>query len=126
VDRGGVLALRTAGLSAECSLVALLPVESALNFTCLQIVAGFVAGVASLAGKASADVTPVDLFDDRKKTKGTGFEIIYEARDLDLPQNERDGITQFKADLGATKARYTESAKRITGPLGEFIDKSYW
>jgi photosystem II oxygen-evolving enhancer protein 3 len=93
----------------------------------VQIVAGFVAGVASLAGKASADVTPVDLFDDRKKTaKGTGFDLIYEARDLDLPQNTRDGITQFKSDLKATKARYSASAARIEGPLGEYINKSYW
>lgn len=80
-----------------------------------------------VAGKASADVTPVDLFDDRKRTaKGTGFDLIYEARDLDLPQNQRDGISQFKGDLKATKARYTASAKRIEGPLGDYINKSYW
>eukprot|EP00177_Eucheuma_denticulatum_P000125 GFKZ01000222.1.p1 GENE.GFKZ01000222.1~~GFKZ01000222.1.p1 ORF type:complete len:202 (-),score=30.87 GFKZ01000222.1:106-711(-) len=92
------------------------------------VVSGFVAGVASLvAGKASADVTPVDLFDDRKRTgKGSGFDLIYEARDLDLPQNQRDGISQFKKDLAATKARYSASAKRIEGPLGDYINKSYW
>ena len=92
---------------------------------CLQIVAGFIAGVASLSGGkalAADAATPVDLFDDRKKTgKGTGFDLIYEARDLDLSQNERDGISQFKGDLKATKARYQEASKRINGPLGQYL-----
>jgi photosystem II oxygen-evolving enhancer protein 3 len=57
------------------------------------VLAGFVAaGAALLAPKAQA-VTPVDLFDDRK-VRDRGFDIIYEARDLDLPQAERDGLTQ--------------------------------
>jgi hypothetical protein len=86
-----------------------------------------VAGVSSLtAGKALADATPVDLFDDRKRVKGTGYDLIYEARDLDLPQNVRDGITQFRGDLTATKARFQESSKRIEGQLGTYINKSYW
>jgi hypothetical protein len=50
------------------------------------------AGAALLVGKAQA-VTPVDLFDDRKARK-TGFDLIYEARDLDLPQSTRDGLDQ--------------------------------
>ena len=59
----------------------------------MQVLAGFVAaGAALLANKAEA-VTPVDLFDDRK-ARDTGFDLIYEARDLDLPQSVRDGLTQ--------------------------------
>ncbi len=35
----------------------------------------------------------IDVFDDRK-ARDNGFDIIYEARDLDLPQSTRDGMTQ--------------------------------
>lgn len=60
----------------------------------LQVLAGFVAaGAALLAANKAEAVTPVDLFDDRK-ARDRGFDIIYEARDLDLPQNVRDGLTQ--------------------------------
>jgi photosystem II oxygen-evolving enhancer protein 3 len=63
---------------------------------CAQVLAGFVAaGAALVAGKAQA-VTPVDLFDDRK-ARNTGFDLIYEARDLDLPQSKRDGLDQVRA-----------------------------
>lgn len=90
------------------------------------MLSGLVAGVTSLtAGKAFADATPVDLFDDRA-AKSKGFEIIYEARDLDLPQNERDGISQFRGDLSATKARYTEAERRINTKLGEYVSSQYW
>jgi photosystem II oxygen-evolving enhancer protein 3 len=60
------------------------------------VLAGFVAGAAALlaAPKAQA-VTPVDLFDDRK-ARNNGFDLIYEARDLDLPQAVRDGLTQVR------------------------------
>lgn len=90
------------------------------------MLSGFVAGVSALtAGKAFADATPVDLFDDRS-VRNKGFDIIYEARDLDLPQNERDGISQFRGDLGATKARYTEAERRINTKLGEYVSSQYW
>ena len=62
----------------------------------LQVLAGFVAaGAALLAAPKAQAVTPVDLFDDRK-ARDTGFDIIYEARDLDLPQSTRDGLTQVR------------------------------
>eukprot|EP01025_Chloroclados_australasicus_P055781 TRINITY_DN6845_c0_g1_i2.p1 TRINITY_DN6845_c0_g1~~TRINITY_DN6845_c0_g1_i2.p1 ORF type:complete len:278 (+),score=32.58 TRINITY_DN6845_c0_g1_i2:100-834(+) len=94
------------------------------------VLGGLVAGVASLAAEKAfaayeGGATPVDLFDDRK-AKAKGFDIIYEARDLDLSQAERDGITQFRGDLTATKQRFSESTKRINGPLGEYLDKQYW
>lgn len=64
------------------------------------MLAGFVAGAAALlaAPKAQA-LTPVDLFDDRK-ARQSGFDLIYEARDLDLPQSIRDGLTQVCVSLG--------------------------
>jgi photosystem II oxygen-evolving enhancer protein 3 len=63
----------------------------------VQVLAGFVAAGAALlaAPKAQAN-TAVDLFDDRK-ARDTGFDIIYEARDLDLPQSKRDGLDQVRA-----------------------------
>lgn len=56
---------------------------------------GFLAGAALTASKAAfANVaTPVDIIDDRK-ARETGFDIIYEARDLDLDQNTREGFSQ--------------------------------
>lgn len=56
---------------------------------------GFAGAAAGLlaAGAASAAATPLEIFDDRAAKK-KGFDLIYEARDLDLPQSVRDGMTQ--------------------------------
>jgi photosystem II oxygen-evolving enhancer protein 3 len=70
-------------------------------------------------------VTPVDLKDDRK-AKSTGFDLIYEARDLDLPQNVRDGLTQARGSIDDTKKRVAESRKRITQEVLPYIKKAYW
>merc|ERR1739848_401179 len=59
--------------------------------------------------KEAFAVTPVDLKDDRK-AKSTGFDLIYEARDLDLPQNVRDGMTQARGSLDDTKKRIVQEA----------------
>jgi hypothetical protein len=91
-----------------------------------QVLGSLVAGIATLsASTALADVTPVDLFDDRKAKKA-GWDIIDDARDLDLPQAERDGLSQFRGDLSATKARYKEAARRINKDVGSYIEKQYW
>lgn len=93
-----------------------------------QILSGVIAGVAALsAAPALADNTAgaVDLFDDRK-AKGKGFEIIYEARDLDLTQNEREGFTQYRGDSKLTRERYQEAKKRIKKDVKEYIEKQYW
>merc|ERR1712138_50413 len=51
-----------------------------------QFMTGIAAGLASLTIISSSHaLVPVDLKDDRK-AKSTGFELIYEARDLALPQ----------------------------------------
>lgn len=50
-------------------------------------------GAASLAVVRSASA--IDINDDRK-ARATGFDIIYEARELDLPQDVRDGLAQVK------------------------------
>merc|ERR1712023_279586 len=73
------------------------------------LVAGLVAGLTSeMVTKQSIAVTPVDLKDDRS-AKSTGFDLIYEARDLDLPQNVRDGLTQARTSVDDTKKRVVES-----------------
>ncbi|WIA32261.1 hypothetical protein OEZ86_003107 [Tetradesmus obliquus] len=91
-----------------------------------EVLAGFVAAGAALlsVGQAQA-VTPVDLFDDRK-VRNTGFDIIYEARDLDIPQAERDGMTQARADIEATKKRVKDSEARIDNSVATSIEKAYW
>merc|ERR1711988_1105724 len=83
-------------------------------------------GLATWAlSSSSLALTPVDLKDDRK-AKSTGFELIYEARDLDLPQNVRDGLTQARDSVDDTKKRVTESKKRITQEVLPYIKKAHW
>jgi len=85
------------------------------------------AGVAAfglVASKAEA-VSPVDLFDDRK-AKSTGFDLIYEARDLQLPQSTRDGLDQFRGNLDDTKKRVKEAEARIDANVTSFVSKAYW
>ncbi|GMH32729.1 hypothetical protein BSKO_00563 [Bryopsis sp. KO-2023] len=89
------------------------------------VLGGLVAGVSLIASRAAqAAPTAIDLRDDRKVNE-TGFDLIYNARDLDLPQSTRDGFDQARASLDETKARIAESARRITG-LKSDIEKAYW
>merc|ERR1719352_1506147 len=88
--------------------------------------AGLAAGLAALLLSSSAyALSPVDLKDDRK-VKSTGFDIIYEARDLDLPQNVRDGLTQARNSVDDTKKRVAESKKMLTKEVLPYIKKAYW
>ena len=59
-----------------------------------QVVGGLLAGVAAL-GLSASPAQAVNLQDDRK-VRDKGFDLIYEARDLDLPQSVRDGLTQAR------------------------------
>jgi len=86
------------------------------------VLGGLIAGVAALTATSA---TAMDLIDDRK-ARAKGFDIIYEARDLDLPQNVRDGLSQVREDVSLTKKRLAESQKRIETDLEPFIQKSYW
>lgn len=56
------------------------------------VLGGMLAGVAALA---ASPAQALDLIDDRK-ARSAGFDIIYEARDLDLPQATRDGMSQVR------------------------------
>jgi len=67
----------------------------------------------------------VDIFDDRKALD-KGFEIIYEARDLDIPQAQRDGLTAARTNPAATKKAIQESADRIKAKVATDIKKAYW
>lgn len=59
-----------------------------------QVISGLFAGVAglSLVKQAAAEI---EVRDDRD-VRSRGFDIIYEARDVDLPQAQRDGFTQVR------------------------------
>jgi hypothetical protein len=90
-----------------------------------QVLSGFAGTVALLAASAAQANTPIDLFDDRGARK-KGFDLIYEARDLDLPQNVRDGLTQARSDIASTKQRVKESEKRLDNDVLPSINKAYW
>jgi len=76
------------------------------------------------ANKALAAATAPDIIDDRK-AKANGFDIIYEARDLSLDQDTRDGMTQAREGLKDTKVRVADAEKKLT-EAGTFVDKKYW
>nr|QFB70703.1 chloroplast oxygen-evolving enhancer protein 3 [Chlorella ohadii] len=86
------------------------------------VLGGLVAGVAALTASSAQ---ALDLFDDRK-ARQAGFDIIYEARDLDLPQGVRDGLAQARENLDVAKARIKEAEKRIDADLDAYIAKAYW
>ncbi|KAK9827271.1 hypothetical protein WJX81_006704 [Elliptochloris bilobata] len=86
------------------------------------VLGGLLAAAGLVAVRPAA---AIDLFDNRK-VRDNGFDLIYEARDLDLPQATRDGFTQARQGLDATKKRVSESEKRIDSSLEPFIKKNYW
>jgi hypothetical protein len=91
-----------------------------------DLIAGVASGMAT-AGftKAAFAVSGIDLKDDRPAV-AKGFDIIYEARDLDLDQNVRDGLTQAREDPEFTKKRIAESGKRIQEEVVPNLKKAYW
>merc|ERR1712216_45491 len=89
------------------------------------ILSSFLSYSSLVTSMLSSSVTPVDLKDDRL-AKASGFDLIYEARDLDLPQNIRDGLTQSRGSLTETKNRVSESKLRFAGEVLPCIKKSYW
>ena len=105
--------------AARCAVV----VRASSEESRRAILGGFIAGVAALTTASNA--TAMDLIDDRK-ARANGFDIIYEARDLDLPQNVRDGLDQARTDLVFAKQRAAESQRRIETDLEPVIQKAYW
>jgi len=92
------------------------------------VLSGFLAGAAALSLSPQAQAineTPIDIKDFRDQ-RNKGFDIIYEARDLDLDQDTRDGLSQARKDLNFTKQRVKESEKRIDENLEGLIKKNYW
>jgi len=93
-----------------------------------QVLSGVLAGVAALSVPQqvlAAGDSPIDIKDFRDQ-RNKGFDIIYEARDLDLDQDTRDGLTQARKDLNFTKNRVKESEKIIDETLEPLIKKNYW
>ncbi len=64
--------------------------EFHLNCYNLQVLAGF-AAIAGLAVARTANAVDIK---DARKVRDKGFDLIYEARELELPQSVRDGLTQ--------------------------------
>mmetsp|Transcript_15354 Transcript_15354/g.31147 ORF Transcript_15354/g.31147 Transcript_15354/m.31147 type:complete len:237 (-) Transcript_15354:357-1067(-) len=84
----------------------------------LSMVAG------GLAAKGAMAARNVELIDDRVAKKN-GFDIIYEARDLSLDQDTRDGMTQARSGLADTKTRVSSAAGKLE-EAGAFAEKKYW
>lgn len=81
--------------------------------------------MAGVVGLSALSANAIDVRDDRK-VRELGFDLIYEARDLDLPQDERDGLKQFRGSLEDTKKRVKISEGRIDTVLEPYIRKAYW
>ncbi len=75
------------------------------------VLGGLLAGVAALTASSAQ---AMDLIDDRK-AKANGFDIIYEARDLDLTQAQRDGLSQVRRAAGRQQGRMWR-APAVEGP----------
>lgn len=120
VSQSAFVATRTAARPARRSACV---VRASGEESRRAVLGGLLAGAAALTAARSANA--MDLFDDRK-ARENGFDIIYEARDLDLPQAQRDGLTQGRTNLDATKKRISEAEKRIDVNLQPFVSKAYW
>jgi len=90
-----------------------------------QVLNAIVAAAAASAARGASALSPVDLKDSRDFEK-KGGEIIYEARDLDLSQSVRDGLTQARSSLDDTKKRVQESKKQISSLVPPLVKKAYW
>ena len=89
----------------------------------MQVLTGLVAGVVSLTAlKANAQVE----LQDERAVRQKGFDLIYEARDLDLDQATRDGLSQYRKNIDSTKARVKEAERIVDTKLEPLIKKKYW
>ena len=99
------------------------PLKKAAAGTLLAVT--LFAQAAPAFAEASNKVSDMSVFDDRKAVE-RGLNIIYEARDLSLPQAQRDGLSQPREDLKACKTRFAESVKRVKTDVLPSIQKAYW
>merc|ERR1712113_551568 len=91
-----------------------------------RVINGLTACLATLTITSTAlAVTAVDLKDDRQ-VLANGFDLIYEARDLSLPQSVRDGLTQARSSIDDTKKRVVELKNCFNLESLSFIKKAYW
>ncbi|KAK9797396.1 hypothetical protein WJX73_003240 [Symbiochloris irregularis] len=89
-----------------------------------QVLGGLLAGIAILGSSQKA--MAIDIEDERNKSRMKGYDLIYEAREIELPQNVRDGLSQARLDPNVTKSRVKESESRIDSKLATFVSKAYW
>jgi len=111
----GALALTSPNAAVQNNVMRAIPTQAATAVAAT-------AAAAMAANPAMAAASAVDTFDFRSVK--SGYDIIYEARDLDLPQGTRDGLDQAR-DSATAKARIAESAARLD-KVGAAIEKQYW
>ena len=99
----GALALTSPNAAVQNNVMRAIPTQAATAVAAT-------AAAAMAANPAMAAASAVDTFDFRSVK--SGYDIIYEARDLDLPQGTRDGLDQAR-DSATAKARIAESAARL-------------
>mmetsp|Transcript_10102 Transcript_10102/g.18410 ORF Transcript_10102/g.18410 Transcript_10102/m.18410 type:complete len:235 (-) Transcript_10102:459-1163(-) len=127
-------AMTFSGSQAEAAQLQFSPVATQQRVGCRNVRAmasvdrramlgGLVGGLAALGAK-TATAGPIEVIDDRKAVDN-GLNIIYEARDLSLDQDTRDGMTQARKGLADTKKRASDAEKKLT-EAGVFVDKAYW
>lgn len=80
------------------------------------VLGGLLAGVAALTASTANAAVYNDFVDDRK-AKANGFDIVYEARELDLPQAVRDGLAQVRRGL-AERVELWQLQRVVGGSYG--------
>ncbi|KAI8464211.1 MAG: oxygen-evolving enhancer protein 3, chloroplastic [Monoraphidium minutum] len=124
------MALRAHTVSSQAAQRAARPARSAVVVRASAesrraVLSSFAGAAALLAATSVEAASSIDLFDDRAAKK-KGYDLIYEARDLDLPQNVREGFTQARSNLDETIKRVKESEKRLDNNILPSVEKAYW
>ena len=80
----------------------------------MQAFGALLGGIALIGSQGSARA--IDLFDERD-VRERGFDIIYEARELELPQSVRDGLEQ----VGTPELESAVKAGTSRGLVAELV-----
>lgn len=69
-------------------------------------------------------VSEIEIFNDKSAKKA--LDILDDARDGNLPQDLRAGLTDARQNLGETKKRLLASRDQIKSVGAEALKKDYW
>ncbi len=87
--------------------------------------AGVAAGLL-VGANQSAHAIGIELIDDKAKKLDYNNNIADQARDYDIPNNQRRGVTQARSDKEFTIKRVSENKKRIENEVRGYIDSKAW